>query len=100
MRKDVAVQPLAAEILMDCRNCMLAVLNFTLIHFLKLKYYETLTYITQIVHSNAHFTPLKCVFNEEPLIIVVILNFQFAEILDSQETWTRKVLNFSHVCIY
>ena len=46
MRKCVAVQPLAAETLIDCGNLMLAVL-----HFLKLRYYGT---FTQIVHSSAH----------------------------------------------
>ena len=38
---------------------MLAALTFYLIHFLKLKYLGTLTYITQIVHSNTHLNPLK-----------------------------------------
>ena len=37
MRKVVAMGPLAAEILMDCGNVMLAALTFSLVHFLKLK---------------------------------------------------------------
>ena len=96
----MAMWPLAAEILMDCGNVMLAALNFSLIHFLKLKFYGTFTYIIQIVHSNAHLNPLKGVFSNISLIFGVILNFQFAEILDSQETWPWKVMNFSHVCTH
>ena len=92
----MAVWALAAKILMDCGNFMLAVLNFSIIHFLKLKFYGTYTYTTQIVHSNSHLNPLK-VFSNKPLIIAGILKFQFVEILDSQETWPRKVLIFSHV---
>ena len=72
---------------------MLAALNFSLIQFLKLKCYGTFTYIAQIGHSNVNFNPLKGVFSDKPLIIVVILNFQFVEILDSQESWPRKVLS-------
>ena len=78
-------------------NCMLAALNFSYIHFFNLKYYGTFNYNTQIVYSNAHLNPLKGVFKDKPFIIAVILNFQFAEILCSRETWPRKVLNFSHV---
>ena len=62
MRKQVAAQPLAKEIFMDCGNFILAALNVSLIHFLKLKYYGNFTYITQIVHSNAHLT-LKTLFS-------------------------------------
>ena len=77
MRKGMAVWPLAVEILMDCGNRMLAALNFSLIHFLQLKFCGTFTYIIQIVHSNAHLNTLKGVFSDKPLIIVVILHFQF-----------------------
>ena len=70
MRKGVAVQSLAAEIVMDCGNFMVAALNFSLKHFLKLKYYGTFTYITQIVHSTAHLNPLKGVFSDKPLKIM------------------------------
>ena len=73
--------------------------NFSLRHFLKLKFYGSFTYITQIVHSNVKMNPIEGVFSDKPLIIAVILNFQFAEILDSQETWPWKVLNFSHVWV-
>ena len=59
----------AAEILMDCGNFMVAALNLSLIHFLKLKYYGTFTYITQIVHSNAYLNLFKGVFSDKPLII-------------------------------
>ena len=45
MRKGVAAQPLAVEISMDCGNVMLAALNCSYIHFLKLKYYGNFTYI-------------------------------------------------------
>ena len=71
MRKTVAMQPLASEILMDCGNYMLAALNFSFIK-LKLKYYGTFTYITQIVHSYAHLNPLQGVFSDKPLIIAVV----------------------------
>jgi hypothetical protein len=54
---------------------MLAAPTFSLIHFLKLKYFGTFTYITQIVHLNAHLNPLEGDF--KPLRIAVILNFQF-----------------------
>jgi hypothetical protein len=36
-------------------------------------------------------------FSDKPLIFAVISNFHFAEMLDPQEMWPRKVLNFSHV---
>ena len=51
MRKGAAAQPLAAEMLIDCRNAMLAALNFSLIRFLKLKYCGNSTYISHIVHA-------------------------------------------------
>ena len=47
---------------------------------IKLKYYRTFTWITQIVHSNAHFNPLKGVFRDRPLMITEIKHFQFTEI--------------------
>ena len=72
MRKGVAVWPLVAEILMDCGNVMLAATTFSLIHFLKLKYFGTFTFITQIVHPNTHLNPLKGVISGKPLIIAVI----------------------------
>ena len=56
-----------------------------------------LNYITQTVHSNAHLNALKGVFSDKPLIIAVILNFQFFGNFNSQEMWPQKVLNFSHV---
>ena len=61
MRKGVAVWQLTADILMGCGNVMLAALNFSLIPFSKFKYYGTFTYITQIIHSDAHLNPLKCI---------------------------------------
>jgi hypothetical protein len=51
MRKGVSKQSLAAEILMDCRNSMLAAQN------LKLKYYGTVTSISPIFHSTTHLNP-------------------------------------------
>ena len=45
-----------------------------------------LIYIIQIVHSNAHLNPKKGVFRDKPLKMKEILNFQFADILNSQET--------------
>ena len=87
MRKGVAAWPLAAEILIDCRNFMLPALIFSLIHFLKLKFYGNFTYITQIVYSKAQLNPLDGVFSDKPLIIAVIETGQFAEIKESQETW-------------
>ena len=63
-----------------------------------MKCYGNFNHITQIVHSNAHLNPLKCIFSDKLLPIVEILSFQFAEIFNSQEMWPRKVLNFSHVC--
>ena len=83
MRKGVAID---RGNLMDCGNVLLAPLNYFLIHFLKLKLYGTFTYITQIVHSNAHLNPRKGVFSDNSLIIVIILVFQYVEILDSEET--------------
>ena len=68
--KNEAVQPLVAEICMDCGNCMLAALNFSLLYFFKLKYYGNFTYITQIVHSNSHLNHFKGIFIDKPLIIV------------------------------
>ena len=53
MRKGVAVWPLTTEIMMDCGNVMLAPLNFSLIRFLKFKYYGTFTNITSSFQSNA-----------------------------------------------
>ena len=72
MRKGVAMWPLAAEILMDCGNFMLAALNFSLKHVLKLNLYGTFTYIIPIFHSNAHLNPLTGVFSDKPLIFVEI----------------------------
>ena len=88
-----------SEILMDCGNCMLVALNFSLIHFLKFKYYGIFTYITQIIHSDVHLTTLKAIFIlcDKPIIIKEIEKFKFAEILDSKEMCARNVLNFSHV---
>ena len=48
----------------DCGNVMLAALNSSLIHFLKFKYYATFTYITQIIHSDAHLNPLKGILSD------------------------------------
>ena len=76
----------------------LAALNIYLICFLKFKYYGTFTNITQIVHSKAHLNPLKGVVSDKPLISHEIFNFQFVEILNSQEVRPRNVLSFSHVC--
>ena len=45
------------------------------IHLLKLKYYGTLTYITQIVISNTHLNTLKGVFRDNLLLIAEIQNF-------------------------
>ena len=60
---------LTVEIFIDCGNCMLAALNFSPIHFLKLKYYGSFTYITQIVQSNVYLNPLKDNFSDKSLII-------------------------------
>ena len=40
MGRGIAMQPLNVEIFMDCGNFMLAPLNISFIHFLKLKYNE------------------------------------------------------------
>ena len=68
----------------------------SLIQFLKLKYYGNFTYITQIVHSDAHLNAFKTIFSDK--LIKGNLNFQFTEILNSQEICPWKVLNFSRVC--
>jgi hypothetical protein len=60
--------------------------------FVKLKYYVNFNNISQFVHSNAHFNPFQGVFSDKLIII-----FKFAEIFNSLETWSWKVLNFSHV---
>ena len=67
-----AVGPLVAKNLMHCGNFMLAALTFSHIHFLKLKYFGTFTYITQIVHLNTHLNSLNGVFSDKPLIIAII----------------------------
>ena len=67
MIKGVVPQSLTAEICMDCGNVCLQHWIFSPIHLLKLKYYGTFTYITQIVHSNTQFNTLKGVFRDKPL---------------------------------
>ena len=84
------------EISWDCRNVLglrkflgiaeifqLAPLNFSLICYFKIKYYY-FNQITQhvLIYSNAHLNPLKGIFSDKLLIIVEILSFQFAEILE------------------
>ena len=70
----MAVWPLAAEISWDCGNFQLEAVHFSLICYVKLKYYGN--------------------FNH---IIVDIFSVQFAKFFNSQETCLRKVLDFSHV---
>ena len=65
MRKDVATE-------ISDGNFMLAAQNCSLVHFLKLKYHGNLTYIKQIVHSNAHLNPLQDIFSGNPLIMAEI----------------------------
>ena len=79
MRKCMVVLSLTAEFLMDCRNLMLAALKLSLLHFINLKYNGTFTYITEIVHSNTYFIPLKGIFSEKSLIIQLSIlgNLQF-----------------------
>jgi hypothetical protein len=73
MRKGVAVGPLAAEILMGCRNFMFAAaLTFSIIHFLNLKYFGTFSYKAQIVHSSTNLNPLKDAIRDKPLLILGI----------------------------
>jgi hypothetical protein len=86
MRKRVGAWSLATEISWICGNFKLAALNCSLICFVKLKYYVSFNYITQIIHSNAHFNPFQGVFSDKLLIFVEILSFQFAEIFNSFET--------------
>ena len=57
MRKGVIMQSLTAEIFIDRGNLCFQQRLFSPIHLLKLKYYGTFIYITQIVHSNAHVDP-------------------------------------------
>ena len=64
MKKRVGAWELATEISWDCGNFQLAALNFSLIFFLKLKYYGNLNHITQIVHTNAHLNPLEGILSE------------------------------------
>ena len=89
MRKHVGAWALAAEISWVCGNFQLAALNYSSISFIcyvKLKYYVNLNYITQIVHSNAHFDPFQGVFSDKLVMNVEILSFQFAEVFNSEET--------------
>ena len=67
---------------------MLTALNFSLIRFLKFKYYGTFTNNTPIFHPNAHLNTLKGIFSDKPLIIAEINNCQFAEILNFIQTVT------------
>ena len=59
MRKDMDTQTLTADILTDCKTCLLETLNSSCICFLKLKYYVTFTYIIQYDHLNAHLNLIK-----------------------------------------
>ena len=81
MRTVVAVWPLAAKMLMDCENFMLAALNFRKVDIL----WNFYLYYTNCSFK-CTFEPCKGVFRDKPLIIAVLYNFQFAEILNSQET--------------
>ena len=56
-RKGMAVWPLIAKFVMDRRNFMLAALILSLVRSLKLKCYGTISYITQIILSDANFNP-------------------------------------------
>ena len=94
MRKDLVMQSLTVEILMDCTQ---KIASSTDIFSYTLKYYGNFTFITQIVHSDAHLNPSEGIFSDKQLIIAEISNFQFAEILNTQEIWPQKVSNFSHV---
>ena len=78
---------------MDCVNFMLAAPNFSLIGFLKLKYYGKFNYITQIVHLNAHLNPLKGIFthNFGNFNLSIGRNFQFPRNASAED------LNFFHV---
>ena len=54
---------------------MHSAVNFPLLRFLKFTYYETYTYFTQIIYSDAHFNPLTGILNDKQLIIAEIQNF-------------------------
>ena len=54
MRKGAAMQPLAAKFCDGLGKFYTCITELSLKHFLKWKYYGTFTYITQIIHSNAH----------------------------------------------
>ena len=70
MRKGTDWLTLCAKIAMDCRNFRHAALNSSFIHFLKLNYYGTLTYIAQQIHSTAQLNLNKGIFNHKTSIIV------------------------------
>ena len=69
MRKGVATDRGNVVELPKFDACLL---NFSLIRFLKLKYYGTFTYVTHIIHSDPHLNPLKCILIDKPLIIAEI----------------------------
>ena len=77
MRKGVVTQSVTTEILMDCGNFMLTALNFSIICWLKFIYHGTFTYITKIIHSNAHLNPFYGIFSEHPNILQKFKTFNF-----------------------
>ena len=72
IRKGTDAPTLSAEIVMYCGNVMLTAQNFSLLHFLKLKYNESFTYIMQYLHSNPHLNQMKGIFTNKHLIIAEI----------------------------
>ena len=90
MRKDVVLQSLRAEILMDCKKIIA-----TSTEFFSWNIMEILMFLHKLF---IQMNPFEGIFSDKQLIIAESSNFQFAEILNTQEMQPRKFLNFSHVC--
>ena len=61
MRKGADTQTLSSDIGMYCRHVMLEALNLYLIHCLKLKYHESITYIIKLGEFTMLAHPIKLI---------------------------------------
>ena len=97
MRKEVAAQPLGAEILIVCRNIMLASLNFSFMHLKVEILWKFFLYYTNCSFKFT-FESLKRYFQWQTPQNCRYLKLSICENLNSEESCPRKVFNFSQVC--
>ena len=82
------------EILMDCVNFVLVALNYSLIHFWKLKNYVTFTYIALILQSNPQLNPLKGIFSDNCKNLKLSISSDIQKCYLMTQTVLKELSNF------